>query len=340
MKKRRICAMALLAVLACSSFVSSHAANAEAVCGEISVGQMNWPSAELIAEIDRIILSAGYGCEVQLVSGDSLSTLLSMIENGTPDIAPVLWVDAVRESLDSAVSEGLLAVAAEVLPDGAEEGWWIPAFIARQHPQIRTVNDVLERPDLFPSVSDEESEGIFYNCPDGWKACQISNTNLFKAYNAAEKGFTLTDPGSVAGLDASIAKAAQREVGWFGYYWAPTATLGRYDMVKLETVEHDEEHWAICTAVPDCEEPRVNGWAKNEIFSVVAADFAREHPAATEYLNTRHWQNDVMNKLLAWMADNQATGSEAADYFLQNYEDIWTPWVSGLVVSRIRRAVP
>ena len=38
----------------------------------------------------------------------------------------------------------------------------------------------------------------------------------------------LVDPGSAAGLDGSIAKAGDRGENWFGYYWSPTAMVGKY----------------------------------------------------------------------------------------------------------------
>ena len=37
-------------------------------------------------------------------------------------------------------------------------------------------------------------------------------------------------PGSAAGLDGSIAKAYENKEPWLGYYWAPTAILGKYPM--------------------------------------------------------------------------------------------------------------
>ncbi|MBL3684762.1 hypothetical protein F2981_21710 (plasmid) [Sinorhizobium meliloti] len=42
------------------------------------------------------------------------------------------------------------------------------------------------------------------------------------------------DTGSAAGLDASIAKAYERKAGWLGAYWAPTALLAKYPMVRLQ----------------------------------------------------------------------------------------------------------
>ena len=71
--------------------------------------------------------------------------------------------------------------------------------------------------------------------------------NLYKALGAKEKGFELVDTGSAAGLDGSIANAFENKKGWLGYYWAPTAILGKYEMVKLSFgVEHDKAAWDAC----------------------------------------------------------------------------------------------
>ena len=36
-------------------------------CGSISMADMNWPSATLMANVDKIILEEGYGCEIEMV---------------------------------------------------------------------------------------------------------------------------------------------------------------------------------------------------------------------------------------------------------------------------------
>ena len=46
------------------------------------------------------------------------------------------------------------------------------------------------------------------------------------------KGWMIVETGSAAGLDGSIAKAAERGENWFGYYWSPTALIGKYNMAS------------------------------------------------------------------------------------------------------------
>lgn len=304
-------------------------------CGDVSIAEMNWASAGVAAHVDKIILESGYGCSVTLVTGDTMPTFASMNEKGQPDMAPELWVNAVRTPLDEAIAEGRLIQTAPLLSDGGVEGWWIPKFLADANPDIKTVQDALARPDLFPAPEDA-SKGAVTNCPSGWN-CQVSTSNLYRALGAEAKGFELVDSGSAAGLDGSIANAFENQKGWLGYYWAPTSILGKYEMVKLSFgVEHDKASWDACTAVPDCADPKVNAYPISDVFTVVTKDFANKAGVAMDYVSTRKWDNQTVGKVLAWMDDNQGTNEDGARHFLENYPDMWTAWVAPEVAAKIK----
>ncbi|WP_378948598.1 ABC transporter substrate-binding protein [Paracoccus sp. R86501] len=328
----------LKAVLAVTGLViAAPAAYAADECGSLTIAEMNWASAGLAAWVDKVILEEGYGCDVGLVTGDTVPTFTSMNEKGEPDIAPELWVNAVKVPLEAAQKEGRIVVASEILSDGGVEGFWIPTKIAKEN-DITTIEDAMAHPELFPGAEDS-SKGAFFNCPSGW-ACQIITANQFRALGAEEKGFELVDSGSAAGLDGSIGRAFNREEGWLGYYWAPTAILGKYDMTRLELgVDHEQESWDNCTVVADCPDPQLNDWAAAEVFTAVTKDFADENAMTMEYLGQRSWSNDTVNTLLAWMGDNQATNEDGAYYFLENFPDVWTAWVSDEVAEKIKDAI-
>lgn len=327
-------ALAGAAVLALAGAQPAAAAD----CGRVTIADMNWASAEFAAYVDKIILEEGYGCSVELIPGDTMPTSTSMVEKGEPDIAPEIWPNSVKEQIDDAVAEGRLHYAAEILTDGGQEGWWIPQYVKDANPDIVTVEDALARPDLFkhPELPDR---GGLYGCPAGWN-CQIVTENLFRAFDAEGKGFDLVDPGSGAGLAGSIAKAYEREEAWVGYYWAPTAILGKYPMYKLDFgVEHDPEEWTDCTLVQGCLEPKPNDWPKAKVVSVVTDDFAKRAPEAMQYLGNRAWSNAIANEVLAYMDKNQYPGEDGARYFLKKYEDLWTKWVPADVASNVKDAL-
>ena len=210
--------------------------------------------------------------------------------------------------------------------------------MADANPGIKTIDDALQHPELFPS-SENKGKGAVHNCPSGWN-CQLTTGNAFKAWGAADKGFVLLDTGSAAGLDGSIAKAYERKEGWLGYYWAPTSILGKYEMVKLDAgVPHDKEAFESCNAKGDCDKPARNDWARAEVFTVITDRFHKVGGPAVEYLNQRSWGNDTVNNLLSWMSENQATGADGAAHFLKTRPDIWTQWVTPEAAEKVKASL-
>lgn len=313
-------------------------ATAEDTCGDVMIAEMNWASAGVTAQIDRLILGEGYGCEIEMVTGDTVPTFTSMVEKGKPDVAPEFWTNAVADQLKAAVDEGKVVIAGDVLTDGGEEGWWIPAYFAESHPEIRTVADALAHPELFPNP-DDTSRGGLVGCPAGW-TCQAVTENLFRARGAEEKGFDLIDPGSSAGLDGSLAAAYERKAPWLGYYWAPTALLGKYPMLRLDPeIEHDPEEIQRCTSVPGCPDPKDNDYARARVSTVVTSDFAGRAGPAMDYFAHRSWDNATLGKLLAWQEENQASNEFTARHFLKENDALWSAWVSPEVAEKVRAAL-
>lgn len=317
----------------------SIAAYAAGDCSDTTIAAMNWQSAEVLASLDKFILENGYGCSVSIISGDTVPTLTSMSERQKPDIAPEGWVDLVPEVINRGLSEKTLVSPGKALSDGGQQGWWIPKYVAEAHPDIKTIADALKHPELFPNPADS-SKGAVFNGPQGWGGTVVT-TQFFKAYDAASKGFDLVDTGSAAGLDGAIARAYENKQGWLGYYWAPTAILGRYPMVKLDiNAPHDEAEWKRCNSNAECPDPKINGWAADNVDTITTAKFAERagEPVMT-YLSNRSWSNETVNELLAWMTENQANGDDGAKHFLEAKKDIWTKWVTPEAASKIEAAL-
>ena len=310
-----------------------------AECGDVTIASMNWQSAEVLASLDKLILTAGYGCNASIIQGDTVPTITSMTEKSEPDVAPEGWVDLLPEVVNRGIKDGKLVGAAVALSDGAEQGWWIPKYLADAHPDIKTIQDALKHPDLFPD-SENPGKGAVFNGPQGWGGTVVTG-QFFKAYGAEKAGFTLVDTGSAAGLDGSIAKAYERKEGWLGYYWAPTALLGKYAMVKLgHGVPYDAAEWKRCNTVADCADPKPNDWPKDKVQTLVTKKFAdRAGSDVMDYLNKRSWSNATVNGLMAWMTDNQASGEDGAKHFLKEHPELWTKWVSPEAAKKIQASL-
>jgi glycine betaine/proline transport system substrate-binding protein len=57
------------------------------------------------------------------------------------------------------------------------------------------------------------------------------------------------------------------------------------------------------------------------------------------YFGNRIYPGAIMNGMLVYMEDNQATGPDAALEFLDKHADIWTKWVTADVAAKVKKSL-
>lgn len=314
---------------------------AYADCGDVTMAEWNWASGELMANVDKIILEEGYGCNVEMIVGGTTQIFAAMNEKGQPEVAAELWINAVREPLEIGIAEGRLHSLNDGPITGLGEGWWVTKSFAEAHPDLNTVEKVLERPDLFPSA-DDASRGAFLGCPAGW-GCQMINANLYRAFDMEAKGWDLIDTGSAAGLDGAWTKASERGEAAIGYYWSPTSLVGKLGMVLLEweTPFAGSDNWDTCMVKPeqDCADPQPSAYVQSVVHTVITDSFKKKSSVASDYLAARVFPGPVMNGMLVYMAEEQASGADAAFEFLKTQGDVWKAWVPADVAAKVEAAL-
>lgn len=307
-------------------------------CGSadtITIAEMTWLSAASLAHIVQHVLQAGYGCDAQLVPGDTVPTATSMLNRGQPNIAPELWVSTVQTIWDEAQAKDAFYKAGDIFAGGGEEGWWVPDYVLTEHPELKTIEDLKANWEIF-AVPSNPNQGRLYGSPPGWGS-EIIATNLFKALDLGET-YELFSPGSGENLKASIARAVTQHEPFVGYYWGPSDVIGKYRMVRLGMPESDPAKYA-CLVDANCIDPQVTGWAEGQIAVAVTTDIKTSAPHVAEFLSKMQVPNDQISEVLAWGDDNKATPEEVAVHFLQNYESIWTSWVPAEVANKIRASL-
>jgi glycine betaine/proline transport system substrate-binding protein len=291
----------------------------DADCGEVSLASMQWDSGESISEIARFVLEVGYGCTVNSVPSDTIPAVTSLAENNQPDIIPELWKNS-AQAYGQLEADGKAITASQVFVDGGEEAWWIPTYLAEKHPELKTIEGILANPDKVG--------GLFHNCPVGW-GCRIINDNLKVAHQLEANGIKVFDHGSGANLSASIAAAFANEEPWFGYYWGPSAVLGKYDLTKVDIGPVVLEIHAI-NINPDADpsEVGISAYPPSPVVNVITADLASREPEVADFIKNMSFPNDVINEMLAWKDSNGASADETAAWLLTNHKDMVLSWVS------------
>ena len=314
--------LAVVSALAGATMMTSAA---RADCGAVTITEMNWASSQVVTAVAKFLMEQGYGCKVSTVPSATVPAVTSLAETGKPDIVTELWLNG-AQALPKLVSEGKVKVLTNVLSDGGVEGWWIPKYVADAHPELKTLDDVLKNPKLVG--------GRFHNCPDGW-GCRIANDNILRAYSAREGGpIEIFDHGSGETLATSIAAAFNDKKPWFGYYWAPTSVLGKYEMVKISLGPVDEKVHA-CNASKDCKTPGKSDFPPSPVATVATTAFTSKNPDVADMMSKLQFSNKVMNGILAWKEDKKASTDEAAVYFINKHKDIWSTWINDAAKTKL-----
>lgn len=333
-------AAAIAVALLSATSLPALAQEADSACGtdrKIDIAEMTWPSAAALAHIHAIILEKGFGCDVEIVTGDTVPTSSSMLTRGSPAIAPELWTSTIQEPWAKGLADGKVVELAPAITDGTVEGWFIPRYMQEANPELVAVKDVIARPDLFKDPEDS-SKGRLYSCPPGW-ACEIATGALFEALEMEKAGWTLFSPGSGGALDASIARAFVRKEPILFYYWGPTAVLGKYDTVQIDLGETKPEIYA-CNTSRDCDDkPGVTAYPSSPAVVGAASWIKADAPNVAAYLAKVGLTNAEISEILVFGDENKADAAATAMNFLKTKEDRWTSWVPADVAAKVKASL-
>ncbi len=282
------------------SLFSLVATGAKADC-KARLGDFDWSSANIHTAITQFILEKGFGCEVSVTKGS------------TPDSQQAFYVD--KATADKY--------------------------------NLKSVDDMKD-PKIAALFKDPEdpSKGRMTSCISGW-TCYTVNLVKQKEYGL-DKYYTNFDPGSGGALDAAIAGAFAKKKPIFTYYWAPTGLMGKVDLVRLKEPAFNQKCWDDMSVV--VEDIKANGpdaykascaceYRDMALTKSVLSDWAKAHPAETEFLKKYTIPTATVNKMLAFYEDESDGDMElTALEYLENNDD-WKSWVSAEVAAKVSAAL-
>jgi glycine betaine/proline transport system substrate-binding protein len=311
----------------------------------IIFADFGWDSAQVHNRIAAEIIGKGLGYETRFVAGETMmlnTALISAKGAETPNVNMETWTEnwqklydeGLAKGQDPDTNEGFIHLGAN-FPNSLQ-GWWVPTYVIKgdkergiepMAPDLKSVFDLPKHWELFKDPEDP-TKGRFHSCLPGW-SCKLVNDKKFDAYKLRDT-FTIMEPGSDPALSGSMVTAYKRGKPWVGYYWAPTWVLGKLDMTMLEEPPFDQKVWDTNRG---CAYPAV----KCDI--IVHKKLPEWAPDVVEFLKKYETTLDINNKFLAYMQDTKASTEDAAQWFLKEYESLWTQWVSPEVAQKVKAAM-
>ena len=326
-----------------ASALAMFTTSANAAC-KARLGDFDWSSANIHTAISQFILEKGYGCEVSVTKG-STTPIMAAHYDKQLDVITEVWYDNIIGNYKPVEDAGIIMNIGVNTPD-SQQAFYVDKATADKY-NLKSVEDMKD-PKIAALFKDPEdpSKGRMTSCISGWTCYTV---NLVKHIEyGLDKYYTNFDPGSGGALDAAIAGAFAKKQPIFTYYWAPTGLMGKVDLVRLTEPKYEADCWNDMSKV--VEAIKADGpsayrktcaceYQDMALTKSVLTDWAKAHPAETEFLKKYTIPTATVNKMLAFYEDESGGDMEAtAIEFLQN-ESMWKDWVPADVAKKVSAAL-
>lgn len=352
--RSQVVVVGLLALLltACAESGGDGAGSDAALPGEGEVIRLwdgQWQSLDINNAIAGFVLSHGYGYDVEeVVLGAPV--MEQALPQGDIDSALELWRVNRAEWYEQVTGDSTVVDVGPII-DRATQGYYVPRFVIEGDPErdieplapdLASIDDLPDYADVFADPEDPGSAAVI-SCPQDWECHAITEVK-FAAYGLLDD-YNVKSPGSPGALDAEMAGAAERGEPILGYYWEPTALMGRYEFVRLSEPEWTEECEAANEAareagtdLSEVPEEAGCGFQQHTVNVGINAELPERAPEAADFLGRIEVGTDPLNAAGAYMEEEDADAADAALWFFDNY-DHWREWLDGEVLERVEQAL-
>lgn len=335
-KRILLCGLLLLALC----FGARAHAGQTPSCGDqpVRMADQTWESASFTTQLIQLILTYGYGCDVDVVPGTTAATESALALNDLHIIAEQ-WSGR-SPIIEQAIEKGDIQIVGDTLKGGAEQGWYVPDYVVHGDPQrgiepmapdLKTWRDLPRYKDLFTDP-EQPAKGRFLNCPTGW-VCEQTNSRLLQIHGL-EDDYTNFRAGTGAALDSAISAAYEQGVPILFYYWQPAGLMAKYRFYKIEQEPFDPVCWDAIVSGQG--ELCPSDFLLARLSVAVSTPFAQEHPELIAFFEQLQFEPDVLNAAILTMTEQRLSPEHVALDFLRTQPDAWQDWLPPEVATQMK----
>jgi glycine betaine/proline transport system substrate-binding protein len=321
-------------------FFSGTAFAQAATCNQgkaVRLADLNWESATFTTHVVGRILSAGFGCKIEVVPGTPAALESALAQDDVQIIAEV-WSGR-SPIIEKALRRGDIQIVGDTLSGGAEQGWYVPDYVVHgdagrgidaMAPGLKRWQDLPRYKSLFTDPEDP-TKGRFLNCPTGW-VCEQTNSRLLQLHGL-EDDYTNFRAGTGAALDAAISSAYDQGRPLLFYYWQPAGLMAKY---KFHKIEQDPFNKACWDAIVSGEgELCSSDFLAARLAIATSQPFARDNADAMAFFKKLQFDPALLNRMILVMTETRMDGEAMAERFLREHPEVWHAWVPPEVARRI-----
>ncbi|ONI88872.1 glycine/betaine ABC transporter substrate-binding protein [Saccharothrix sp. ALI-22-I] len=279
-------------------------------CGEFKIAINPWVGYEANAAVLAYVAETELGCKVtkkdlkEEVAWQGFGTgeVDAVVENWGHDDLKAKYI----EEQKTAVSAGSTGVTGQI-------GWYVPPWLAAEHPDITDWNNLNKYADLF-KTSESGDKGQLL---DGDPSFVTNDESLVKNLNL---NYKVVYGGSETALIQAFRQAEKNRTPVIGYFYAPQWLFAEIELVKVKLPAYT----AGCDADPEkiaCDYPDY------DLDKIVSKKFADANGPAFQLVKNFQWTNDDQNVVAKYIAEDKMTPDAAAKKWAEANPDKVKAWL-------------
>ncbi|MFD7282991.1 ABC transporter substrate-binding protein [Streptomyces sp. NPDC059862] len=279
-------------------------------CGTFNLAVNPWVGYEANAAVIAYVAENDLGCKVTKKDlkeeiawqGFGTGEVDAVVENWGHDDLKKKYITDQKTAVDAGPTgnEGLI-------------GWYVPPWLAKEHPDITDWNNLNKYAAEF-KTSESGGKGQLL---DGDPSFVTNDEALVKNLKL---NYKVVYAGSETALIQAFRKAEKDKEWVIGYFYEPQWFMSEVPLVKVKLPEYKAGCDADAEKV-DCDYPVYR------LDKIVSAKFAKSGSPAYDLVKNFTWTNDDQNVVAKYIAVDKMTPEAAAEKWVEANRDKVDAWL-------------
>jgi glycine betaine/proline transport system substrate-binding protein len=285
---------------------------AAADCGDFNLAVNPWVGYEANAAVIAHVAEEDLGCEV---TKKDLKEEVSWQGFGTGEVDAIVENWGHEDLKERYIEDQGTAVEAGPTGNTGIIGWYVPPWLAEEHPDITDWESLNTYADEF-QTSESGGKGQLL---DGDPSFVTNDEALVENLDLDYK---VVYAGSEPALIQAFRQAEANEEWVIGYFYEPQWFLSEVPLAKVNLPPYEEG----CDADPEkvaCDYPEY------ELDKIVSTEFAESGSPAYDLVKNFSWTNEDQNLVAKYIAEDKMSAEDAAAKWVEENRDKVDEWLGG-----------
>jgi glycine betaine/proline transport system substrate-binding protein len=279
-------------------------------CGTLTLAVNPWAGYEANVAVVSYLARTKLRCEVVLKREAEVDSWKHM---ATGDVDAILENWGHDDLKKKYIDEEKAVVEAGLTGNQGVIGWYVPGWLAQEHPDIRDWHNLNKYKDLFRTAKSGSKGQLL----DGDPTYVTNDAALVRNLGL---DFTVVFAGSEEALNKAFRDAQRNREPLLGYFYSPQWLLTEVDLV----------HISLPAYTPGCDaDPKTVkcDYQPYDLDKVANKKFAYSGSPAFDLIKNFKWTDDDQNQVARDIASKGMTPDQAAKRWLDENEDTWSSWL-------------